>query len=833
MIERGETRNINRNDRPAKIKKVRDIFEQEGCKRTLQFLRNPSSSSKCKSDTVHLFKGVFESEDSGDNDTAPFTKKDTQHDPHLIHRPIGAGEVQAQLKNLPKKTAPGPDLIKVEAIAKLDPKDLACLFNIFLLHSDVPTCLKINRTTMIPKCADPQPGDYRPITVASVVDRLFAKILEARLSKCVDLDASQKGFMRSVDGCGENTTTYMAVLRHAKAEAKELAITSVDLAKAFDSIKHHTIRRGLTRMGLDARTIDLLMNLCSGQVTQIDYDEGKAEVRLKKGVRQGWPLSPVLFLIVIDELLTELKPMNGFHYKLHSEEHVLTARAFADDIILYSSSSHGMRNQVQVLVNWCNLHGLRVNPKKSTCLYFRKTPRERQIVRSKLLISIEGTPIPQVTDTFERILGVNILHTGKRNHKEDEFMKDLSLVVESQLRPSQKLAMIRECLVPMIKFRLVYGIAPIGVLQRIDRSLRTVIKGKILHLPKWTANEVLHSPCRNGGMGIPKLETVVPAEQARLGLRMRLSSSPLSKALATSGPLSKLVLRYLNDRDEAALSHLSDIKKRQTELAERRFASFNNTRQGNGWSLFKGAPRRFVDDPRSRKWKEKDAIDALWMRANLCTTRESLACAGVPRSQDELRCRGCGIGVETLGHIVGACPRTHAERCARHNYVVKHLYKILHRLKGQTNSPITRVEMEYEVELGPRVIEGRNRANLQRPDLAVFTNTKVILIEVSVVYEYDKNTEEDSLSRVRREKYLKYRDRAARAITRDTGLCCKVRTCIVGARGGWLNSNNAIFKDFGARLSPLDKNAIVEKAVRGSLIAYKNFIRATRIPVTN
>lgn len=65
-------------------------------------------------------------------------------------------------------------------------------------------CQGVNRTTMIPKSAEPGVGDWRPITVASVIDRLFAKILESRQSKAVTLNSDQRGFMQQIDGCGEN-----------------------------------------------------------------------------------------------------------------------------------------------------------------------------------------------------------------------------------------------------------------------------------------------------------------------------------------------------------------------------------------------------------------------------------------------------------------------------------------------------------------------------------------------------------------------------------------------------------------------------------------------------
>jgi len=818
-------------ERAAAVAIERNLLETRGHKRCLQHLRNPSDAGLCSRQTVELFKAVFEDDAGAELDTAPYLNKPTAGDSHVIHKPVDPAEVVTQLRRLPKNTAPGPDGIRSDDLQDIAPADLACLFNIFLLHKDVPSALKLNKTTMIPKCEDPGVGDWRPITVASIVDRLFAKVLEARLSRAVMLDPNQRGFLRSLDGCGENITAYSGALRYSRTHIQPLAIVSIDLAKAFDSIKYSTIERALARLGVDARSIRLLMNLCHGHTTIIKHQEGSESVELRKGVRQGWPLSPVLFLCVVDELLSQLSPADGFQIVSPSLERAsLTGLAFADDIILYSSSSHGMQRHLEKLVSWCSARGLRINPNKSTVLYLRRVPHMKKVLVTPLDISINGVSIPQVSDTYERVLGVHMHHTGKINHGVDRFSRDLELVCNSKLRPTQKISMIACCLLPMIKFRLVYGFANKGALSQVDKIVRKVVR-RVYHLPQYINNEVIHTARKYGGLGLPCLAESVPMAQARLTNRMLNSGNATTRILADTrvqSSLSRSHSDFLGGRrlDETTIASLQD------NLQKGRLDRFNSSIQGAGWSLFNKAPRLFLDDPRSRGWSERDAIDGMKMRANVLMTRELIARTVARGQRTAVTCRACHQAVETQTHILSKCSTTQADRVARHDSVCAYLARRLQkaRTSQEQDSLGDRVHREFRVVMQPGEAEGIILAHELRPDIAVIREDRIVIIEVSVVYEAERGTDDNTLKLVRRDKLSKY-EPLKRVLAARFNRRCEVQTLIVGCRGGWLATNNKVFHGTGVPFTEHDKNCCVERAVRGSLITFRRFHGRTFEPL--
>lgn len=817
----------------AERAQVRKILETQGHKRCLQHLRNPTDAALCSIRTVELFKEVFENT-SEEPDTCPYDRQEPVEDSHSIHKPICKGEVLAQLQQLQKGTAPGPDGIRTKDLLEMDPSDLACLFNIFLLHKDVPQALKRNKTTMIPKSAQPDIGDWRPITIASIIDRLFAKILEARLSRAVRLDPSQRGFMKSVDGCGENITAYGGALRYARSRGKTLAIVSIDLAKAFDSVKYSTIERALARKGLDEGTIEMLMNLCNGQKTSIRYDEGSMDVELRKGVRQGWPLSPILFLLVIDELLAELNKADGFQVTSASlEKDTITGLAFADDIILYSSSEHGMKRHLDTTVAWCNARGMRINPKKSSAIYLKSVPKQKKVLITPSPFSVLGEAIPDKGDAFERVLGVHMHHTGKVDHKLDDFTRDLELVRKSSLRPMQKISMLVNCLIPMVKFRLVYGFANIGACNQVDKIIRKFTRD-CLHLPKYASRLAMYAAKTEGGLGIPCLPEAVLLAQAKLIGRMQRSSNTITRALADARIHAKVLSRFraqmgspeLNDQTLATLSR---------QLRKDRLSKLTSSAQGSGWALFKNAPRMFLDDARARKWTERDAIEALKLRLDVLPTRDAIA-RTIARGQNiDIKCRGCHGSSEKLGHIISECTSTQVDRVARHDhicaYIERRLLKQLGQNKrGESDNGGTSIHRELTCELLPEEVPGLTHKKIQRPDLVVILPDRVVIIEVSVVYEYDGGRLENSLQRIRRAKHAKY-EPLRKVLAARFARRCAVRSLIVGCRGGWLASNNKLFADMGTSFTELDKNACVERAVRGSLIVFKRFAGRTREPL--
>ena len=100
------------------------------------------------------------------------------------------------------------------------------------------------------------------------------------------------------------------MIKQKRKREKEYNLVFIDLAKAFKTVSHKSIDKGLRRKGIPEQVREAVMKMYSGATTRISV-RGKVtrQTRIRAGVMKGCPLSPLLFNSIIDELLEKLKKL--------------------------------------------------------------------------------------------------------------------------------------------------------------------------------------------------------------------------------------------------------------------------------------------------------------------------------------------------------------------------------------------------------------------------------------------------------------------------------------------------------------------------------------------
>jgi len=243
-----------------------------------------------------------------------------------------------------------------------------------------------------------------------VVVKHLHKILAQRLRESRIVDLRQRCFD---DGCGENVAVLASLLMDARSRRRELHAASLDFAKAFDSVSHGAITNALAGLGLPHGLIDIGHTYAHSS-TMFEVRGVRSELSgIGRGVRQGDPLSPVLFCLVVDVVMRAIPADVGYQLG----EHRINSITYADDVLLFAATKWGLQTCLRVVEDKAREMGLLFQGKKCSVLSLVPSGREKKI---KILTIPQfrlrdGTWLPQLDTAAEwRYLGVDFRPAGPR-----------------------------------------------------------------------------------------------------------------------------------------------------------------------------------------------------------------------------------------------------------------------------------------------------------------------------------------------------------------------------------------------------------------------------------
>ena len=596
--------------------------------------------------------------------------------------PIRLEEILATLQKS-KDGAAWIDRISRDDMRKLDPRALLAHYNLWLYAGYQPAEFRHSRNVLIPKVAVPvAPEEFRPIAISSFVSRVFHRFLGERLSKLLEFQSRQKAFVKG-DGLADNVFLLRSLIRDRCEGLKPLCLAFLDVRKAFDTVSHATLFKAAERIGIPMPFIAYLRKLYSNSTTSL-HVEGKLSEPLpqNRGVKQGDPLSPLLFNCVIDWALDSLDPAIGLTVGQCPAK--LNRLAFADDVVIVAESQMGLQDLTAHFKRALNRCGLSLNENKSNTLRIAVNGKRKQwICDPNPFIAISGGILPAITITSAyKYLGIAISARERDSKPEELLSRGLNHLTRAPLKPQQRLFLLTNNLLPKLYHRLVLSRIHGCVLRRMDKAIRRSVKSWLC-LPNDCTNAFIYTDAKEGGLGIPSLRVSIPCLKYKRMDRLTKSNDNFIHAM---------VRNSVTFRKELARCHDPPIKVGRSIVHNRSSAatawrkSLVGSADGYGLEQHHKVPylHGWVTDG-TQLLTGSNFIHAIQIRGATVATR-SRAARGRPLAV--VRCDCCGR-TETLGHVLQVCPRTWGPRIKRHDALMeKYLLKMENRGWQVVRAPV-------------------------------------------------------------------------------------------------------------------------------------------------
>ena len=351
-------------------------------------------------------------------------------------------------------------------------------------------------------------SNWRPISITSCFWRIWACALANSFQDLQDqisfLSNSQKGFIRGVNGCFEHSAIINELIYDAQRNRKDIFVMALDLKDAFGSVSHKALFDTMRKMGFSEDVIHPLKDAYEDSQTIVYKSSTKTNpITIRKGVKQGCPLSPILFNMALNPLLEELNNKHleeGYSFK----EGYNVVQAYADDLILLSDNKANLIKLIHTVERFMSYMKISINPSKCIKLGYVQDGNRRTFDASEIYICNEVVPTYSLQDTITYLgtqLGVSKIAKLKTTSQTiNQAIKRVEKIGVSALRLNQKIDCVKRWVLPSIDFILENGEVKLKLLSTLDRSIRVMINSHIG--ASGTPKEFFTTSWKDGGLGI-------------------------------------------------------------------------------------------------------------------------------------------------------------------------------------------------------------------------------------------------------------------------------------------------------------------------------------------
>ena len=244
---------------------------------------------------------------------------------------------------------------------------------LFHATGSIPKGCNASFIALIPKIKDPSKLEqYRPISLVGVLYKIIPKVLANRMKKVMPaiIDDNQSAFLKG-RGILDSVLTANEVLEELRKKRRSGLCLKVDFEKAYDSVRWEFLYDMLSKMGFHSLWISWIRGcMDSATVSVLVNGSPTEEFKPTRGLRQGDPLAPFLFLVVVEGLAgivreaLKVNMLTGL--KIGRKEEEVCILQFADDTLFFCEDNINNVITLKAILRGFELaSGLKINFHKS------------------------------------------------------------------------------------------------------------------------------------------------------------------------------------------------------------------------------------------------------------------------------------------------------------------------------------------------------------------------------------------------------------------------------------------------------------------------------------
>ena len=309
-------------------------------------------------------------------------KDSMDKNPDMSSIKITKHEIASRLRKLKNGKSCGVDDIPNEFLKYGGESMIHALSNLLTYISDMETIPQEWGQGLIKPIHKSGPvnkiDNYRGITLTSNVYKLYTKIIENVIMNYIEENSAlheNQGAFRKDRRLEDNLFTLHGLCSTRKSEGNHTYLAFLDMSKAFDRVWRDGLFYLLWKFGVKGKIWRLICEMYKHVTNKVLFGGFQSDwYKQEYGVKQGCVLSPTLFNILMNELISELKKSNIGPQLI---DQTLNSLLFADDIVLMADSESNLEKLLDITCNFAKKWNLKINQSKSKVMVIGKRLSDR------------------------------------------------------------------------------------------------------------------------------------------------------------------------------------------------------------------------------------------------------------------------------------------------------------------------------------------------------------------------------------------------------------------------------------------------------------------------